>query len=235
MAILLRGHVRTAFDDECLRNLIEQLHSKFGMDVYVHTWNKKQSSISWRIIEEDNTPITEDTVRTYFNNASYVKSIVIEDDTECILHGRVTGFIGGCPILGWKRMHAGIKSGLDSIPVDKTHILNMRLDVLSVGKYNGDTCIRWTEESIIEFVNQYKGEDIKFMVDHEYIGIDNCYMGNNFMRILCDNLHIRLDDFAWLLYGNPNQERLVFRLAHLLLASKNEISNEGAHIKSTFA
>lgn len=226
MAILLRGHIRTAFDDEALFDLVERLHTMFSVDVYVHTWNRKQSALSWRVIQEDNSLITEDMVRNYFKHAHYLKAIIIDNDKECELHGRINGFIGGCPLLGWKRMHAGIEKGMSSIPEHYKFIINMRFDISFVSKHNGDTCIQWTSDNIVKMVGTYNGQPIKFMVDQECIGIDNCYMGTSiFMHAIARIFHTQLDELAWLLYGSPNQEKLVYRVVQMILKN-DEFSGE---------
>lgn len=156
----------------------------------------------------------------YFDNAPYIKSVVIDDDETCELHGRLDGYVGSCPRIAWKRMHCGIYKGLQMIPDELyDRVLNIRMDIMSVGDFNQDSPIKWSVGSIIDFVNNDKDNSIfKFMTRQECIGIDNCYIGTvHHMKLLCEVLHKKLDSIDWMLYNSLNQERLVHRVAQFII------------------
>ena len=60
MIILLRGHIRNSFDNDNLYNLIKRINNEIGIkNIYIHSWNIQQNSLSWRKLEQINKPIDE--------------------------------------------------------------------------------------------------------------------------------------------------------------------------------
>ena len=53
--LIIRGHIRTSFDNENLYTLVKNISKNYNLSIYIHTWNKVSNSISWRKIEENNT------------------------------------------------------------------------------------------------------------------------------------------------------------------------------------
>ena len=72
MKIAIRGHIRNAFTTDELYTLLKYLSEKYDIQIYIHTWNKKQNNISWRMIENDHTEISNDIVKTYFKDLDYI-------------------------------------------------------------------------------------------------------------------------------------------------------------------
>ena len=52
MIILLRGHIRSSFNDNRLYLFIKRLLQTYNLEIYIHTWDILQSNISWRPIEK---------------------------------------------------------------------------------------------------------------------------------------------------------------------------------------
>jgi hypothetical protein len=196
--ILLRGHVRTSFDDDKLYNIIKKISEKYSVKLYIHTWNKKSSNISWRYIQEDNTVITEDKVKNYFRDIP-IKKIIIEDDSNVILNGKLDGNVmcGSNPLIGWKFMWYGINVIMNEIKLnenDKELIFNTRLDCFV------------DENAIFEFINNnIKTSKLKknvFLVNQtdNLYGSDNVYIGDiNVMSELIDHFYKNLDSARYYL------------------------------------
>ena len=83
MILLLRGHVRNAFDDSRLYELIKQLYATYKISIYIHTWNIQQSNVSWRPIGENKNTVSEELIYTYFKELKdCIKHIIIDDDSK---------------------------------------------------------------------------------------------------------------------------------------------------------
>jgi hypothetical protein len=132
MIVVLRGHVRESLDTNELYSLLEKLDRVFDIKLYIQTWSIKQNSLSWRPMEEDNTPVTKELILDYLKGlAVKVKKIIILNENDIVLNGQTEGFIGKTtmPIKGWKYMLAGMKSILDEI-YDIDNALLTRFDIL---------------------------------------------------------------------------------------------------------
>ena len=134
--IILRGHIRSSFDDDKLYNLIKKIDQIYNIHIYIHTWNIQQSNISWRNIKEINNIITKEVIFNYFKDLSHlIKHIIIEDDKNIKLIGNLTGTIGPrCPVLGWKRYLYGLYQIINYVKDNvrpNEFIINMRFDIFS--------------------------------------------------------------------------------------------------------
>ena len=79
MILILRGHIRNSFNNLKLYNLINQIYeTDQNIKIYIHTWNIFSNNISWREIESNNTPVTEEIIYNYFNDLKHlIKHIII--------------------------------------------------------------------------------------------------------------------------------------------------------------
>jgi len=235
MIILLRGHIRDAFETRDLYNLIKNI-KKFhtSLEIYIHTWNIFSSNISWRNINIDLREVREKKILNYFADLKqYIKKIIIDNDTKIEVIGDKTGLIcsSKCPIIGWKYMWHGIYAGIKSIKDEHDtdeYVLNMRFDVLnnSFSKSHDDIIkfIR-VNRNIIEFK-----KNIFFTHVIESIqkirGIDNCYIGSiNTMYKLIKHFYSNLDSIILNYPNNKCQESMVF-LENELIFGNRPISNE---------
>jgi len=189
LTIGLRGHIRGSFENDDLYKLLKNIQSTFEIDLYIHTWNVKEYSFSWRDTYPDLTPITTETIHTYFKDLSTcIKSIVIEDQNNAIIHGNTTGNVGNSrmPIKGWKYMIYGMYKLANMIPDSDIKVLFTRFDILSV-QYNS-----LTENYIMEYlVKNISASDpllFKFGAPDYYAGCENLMIGkpNNFKKYLND-------------------------------------------------
>jgi len=213
MIILLRGHIRQSFNDSKLYNLIKKICMNYkDVQIFIHTWDIIQTSISWRKLNNINIVVTETMIKNYFRGlTNYIKNITIDNDKKIQLIGNKFGVISltQCPLIGWKNMWYGKKSAIDSMMgVDLSEpIINMRFDIFS----NSNS---FTENFILNFIESNKNNHFERNVlpfYTEQFGIDNIYIGNfNTMFNLIYNFHYNMDA---ILSKNTvtNQEFLVFR------------------------
>jgi len=184
ICLILRGHIRNSFDKPDLYYLIKQLAMQYTeLTIYIHTWNKKSSKVSWRSIPEDNTEITEDIIRNYFKDtAQYIRKIYVDDDTQIEIKGKKTGIICKTkqPIIAWKNMWYGIAKITEEVYNDKSTknsiVVNTRFDVMQ----NSHTI---TAKEIHLFIKEqlkaakYQLNQFYYKNDN-YFGIDNLYTGD---------------------------------------------------------
>lgn len=196
MHIIIRGHIRNAFETNELYNLIKYLSEKYTkIEIYIHTWSIKQNNISWRKIDNDYTEINNKYIESYFKDLyKYIKYLIIEDDENIILHGNLEGkiLLTKTYILGWKRYIYGnykITKYLyekNNNSSDNLFLLNIRFDLFT----NSYT---FPYNEIIDFIDKNYNNNIQknienniqnnienkniFLRDGEYCGIDNIIIG----------------------------------------------------------
>jgi hypothetical protein len=228
MIILLRGLIRNSFETVCLYELIKYLSNNYNIEIYIHTWNIVQNSISWREIKEKKIPVTNEMIYDYFKDLKYlIKHIIIDNDTNLKLFGNTKGHVYKAPCLGWKNMWYGkfriiqhlfqnyhlfkLKSPIDQL------VVNLRFDIFSNSQL-------FQVINIFKFINNiayYTSLYNKLLKKNIFIknvpncyGIDNIYIGNiNTMYKLIGHFHFNLDKIMLRHKNNRKikvQEALVF-------------------------
>ena len=165
MNLIIRGHIRNSFESSDFRGLVRSIVDKVpSIKVYVHSWNVVQSSLSWRGMEEDRTEVTPDMVAEYLDVGESLRRIVVEDDRNVRVPGRVTRTVAStpCPIKGYKLMFYGMMRGSelvleDSDPEDL--VVQTRFDILS-------GWAKMSKERILDFMDARpgEGEPIRFLI-----------------------------------------------------------------------
>ena len=154
--LVLRGHIRSSFNNNNLYNLVKTLsNTHSNLKIYIHTWNIVQNETSWRKMEQKNIPVNNELINWYFKDLSYlIKHIIIDDDNQIEITGRTEGAIipkVKGPIIGWKRYWYGkyqIISYLHNIVEESNElIINCRFDVLE----NSNS---YKTENIVDFINK---------------------------------------------------------------------------------
>ena len=181
MKIVIRGHIRNSFTTDELYTLLKYLSEKYDIQIYIHTWNKKQNNISWRKIENDSTEITNDTIKMYFKDLfKFVHGIIIEDDADIELYGNLDGKLASSKtnILGWKRYIYGqyrvIKHVYDTSDNKDEFLLNIRFDLFT-------NSYVFPYEEIIKFVDanyRINHANNVFLKEGKYCGVDNIIIGS---------------------------------------------------------
>ena len=211
MILILRGHIRTSFDDNKLYDFIKKINLIYNIHIYIHTWNIQQSNVSWREINTINNIITNETIYNYFRDLRHlIKHIIIDDDTKIKLIGNLIGTIGSlCPIIGWKRYLYGLYQIIDYVKnfsVDE-FIINMRFDIFS----NSNNI---NEDQILYFIYTNINKKFKknvFIYNILTHGIDNVFGGNSVtMYKLCKYFNENLDYIVEKNNNISNQEFLLF-------------------------
>jgi hypothetical protein len=214
MIVLLRGHIRQSFETADLYYFLKELYDITHFELYIHTWSIKQSSLSWRPMNEDLTPITKEIIYEYLKDLSRtVKLCIIDDEKLCSIIGRTEGYVCSSimPILGWKRYWYGQYHILDemaSLPINKKEtILNFRFDVL------GNTFCSKKEEYLAFAKEKYSSNFTKniFLKDSCFWGLDNFYIGNyETMYKAVKEFHLNLDEIEGNYKECKSQEFLFF-------------------------
>jgi hypothetical protein len=181
LKVAIRGHVRDSFSTNKLYDFLRRLTQIYDTEFYIHTWDVKQVSMSWRPMKEDPTPVTERRIHTYFRDlAKHIKIIFIENDSEARLVGNLEGKLASTrtPILGWKRYvysQFRVLEHLYLVAKDENEfLLNTRFDLFS-------NSYVFSLEEIIHFVVKMRARpDLRenvFMRDGMYCGVDNIIAG----------------------------------------------------------
>ena len=228
MIILLRGHIRNSFDTPYLYEFIQYLSNNYNIEIYIHTWDIIQNSISWREIKENNIPVNNELIYDYFKDLKHlIKHIIIDNDKNLKLFGNTKGLICKAPCLGWKNMWYGKFRIIQYLfqnshlfkmkpPVDQL-VVNIRFDIFSNSQV-------FESINIFKFINNiayYTSLYNQVLRKNIFIknvaccyGIDNIYIGNiNTMYKLIGHFHYNLDKIL-LRYKNNHkiqvQEAIVF-------------------------
>ena len=218
MILIIRGNVRNSFENDNLYNLVKSIYDiENNVKIYIHTWNIFANNISWRYLEENTCIISEDFIYDYFKNLRHlIKDLIIDDDTNIELVGKLNGNIGtsNMPLLGWKNYWYGKYKIVKHIYEKGTNlddvVVNFRFDILE----NSNSQLF---SDIINFVqNNKEKNNIKkniFLNDYEFNGLDNIYIGNMYtMYKLTHLFHYFVDDFLAQDNFIYHQEYLVFRI-----------------------
>ena len=195
LVLVIRGHVRNSFDTNVLYNFVKDLSSVFNIMIYIHTWNVKQTSMSWRKIQQDDTKITEDVLKEYFKDLyKYVQHVIIDDDKNIELNGETNGLLAKTKtsLLGWKRCVYGqyrILKHVRGIFARET-VVNTRFDLFS-------NSYVFTYDEVLNFViNSYGKRPTQnmFLRPGMYCGVDNVIVGTAETTFaLANYLHHNLD------------------------------------------
>ncbi len=216
LIVMIRGHVRDSFGDPRLRQLIESLSQKYNTTIYLHTWDILQSDKSWRTLEKNNTPVSQEMIQEYFKGIP-IKRIQIETEENIELNGTIEGNVSvtRCPVLCWKNMFYGMYEIIKNIdePAETT-ILNIRYDIFT----NRNRL--FTIDSIMKLIDLNFN---KYMYSNAYIskepkiGIDNLILGSVYsMRQLIHHFHYNLDEILTRYPEEIHQEFIVFKENKLL-------------------
>lgn len=183
--LIVRGHIRSSFNDAKLKCLLDELGLNFDLRAYVQTWSVFQNSLSWRKVEDIPTKVTEEAVRSYFGEID-VRRVRIIDDSKITHIGNTEGTIGRtpCPVRAWKNMYYGMMSASSTVLAseDPSSIsVQMRFDILS-------NPFSPSMQEIVEFVKRdyevlssgdQPNERMRFLRMRCFMGVDNIYMSTN--------------------------------------------------------
>jgi hypothetical protein len=196
MIILIRGHIRNAFEDKKLYLFLKKVHRVIpNLVIYIHTWKVFSNSLSWRKIKENNEIVTVNTIYDYFADLKpMIKKIIIDDDTKINLIGNTTGkvSIGEMPTKGWKNYWYGKYKLINHVKTNET-IINTRFDVL-------DNSNNFDESQLLQFIMTNNGKRFyknAFLYDKKFCGLDNMYAGSlDTMYQLAKTFHYHLDNIV---------------------------------------
>lgn len=177
--IILRGHIRNGFKDDQLYFFLQNLYKQFDLAIYIHTWSIYQNTLSWRSLSEDTTMVNEEVLKNYLRDLyPLVKHIMIENDQNISLIGKLDGFVGDtpCPTKGFKNMLYGQLKAAEYVYNNVDHqeqVLQMRLDAFGHK-------LAFKPEQIIKLIKHppIPQDRIKFVSAHPVVGIDNVYMSS---------------------------------------------------------
>jgi hypothetical protein len=222
MILIIRGHIRNAFETKQLYNLIKEIYTIFpDLKIFIHTWNIFANNISWRKIIINNQNVDNKIIYDYFDDfKDLIKNIIIDDDTKINLIGNLSGNInkGPMPIIGWKNYWYGKHKIIDYIyetNIDENEmIVNCRFDIMS----NSNS---FDNKTIVDFIKNNNKKiftkNIFLYNDEHHCGIDNIYIGNiKTMYKLINNFFYNLDDILIKNNDTKHQEMLVYRINNIL-------------------
>ena len=237
MILLLRGHIRSSFSNYYLKNLIKEIYNEDkDLVIYISTFNIIQNSTSWRKIATINTTVTEEMIKNYFKELSFlIKKIIIIDDSKIELIGNKAGNVckSGMPLIGWKRYWYGkyqIINYINETFENKNEVvLNLRFDVFS-NSFSID------KKKILNLIRETKNNNFlknEFTSKSFCCGIDNVYIGDiKTQYTLISNFYNNLDDIISKNKHIINQEHLVYIENNKLTADNNTADNKTADNKT---
>ena len=216
MIVIIRGHVRDAFETSKLYFFLTQLKWQVqSLEIYIHTWDVFANSASWRPVKENRKMVTEDTIYMYFGDLSpCIRHIIIDDDSQIQLVGSTGGRVcaSRMPVKGWKNYWYGQHRIVDYVfrKVGRNNnavVVNTRFDLFS----NSNT---FDEGAVLQFIKRNAGRPLTqnlFMASAPTAGIDNLYLGTvGTMHRLVHEFQFRLDDIMRAFSDVTYQEHLVF-------------------------
>lgn len=205
IVLVIRGHIRTGFNNDKLYKFIRKITKLYDIDIYIHTWNKIQNSLSWRNLENINTVVTEQTIIDYFKDIP-IKKIIIDDDSNITLIGNLNENIAASamPTRGWKNMWYGKAAIINSIP-DNSYVINTRFDY-----FNLESILNRNEDILLNTINEKK-DRIVFAIHGPHVGVDNFYCGPiDKIRSLTNNFNENLDSILLRYTNEVHPEKIVF-------------------------
>ena len=232
MILVLRGHIRDSLEEDNLYNITAQLARKYPLDIYIHTWNIQSTSRSWRVVPQNNTPVTEERIMKYFKDLSvHIRHIIIDDDAQVELIGKVDGGTGKscCPLRGWKYYWYGkhriaeylySQSSLRSKPM-----ISMRFDIFAnLLNFDGDQVLDFFKQvqdtAYLHFEHNTEIKKNIFPRDgwaKFVIGCDNIYGGTVETNYLLTNCFAnKLDQLLEINPETENQEYLAVMVNNVL-------------------
>ena len=130
MILILRGHIRDAFHNQDLKNLVTDMyHMDPTLKIYIHTWNVYSNGVSWRNVDINPQRVNAQTIESYFNElAPLIQHIIIDDDASISLIGNVRTL---------------------SSTVDLTFL------IIQIRSLTGTFFISWTNTNIHPFLGMY--------------------------------------------------------------------------------
>lgn len=249
--IVLRGHVRNAFDNCNLNDLITNLRKHHEINIYINTWSDIECKRTWRhpgSLVKSKTIITKELIYNYFkNNNDIIKIIQIQNEEDNLLIGDLNGFKetnGGLstkcwmPKKGWKFFIYNAYEALKLIPDDHKNNITicMRLDMVGSERlfatwhgFNKQDL----SNSLLLIINKYISSCNLTLnynkirsIGGSGIGYDNALIGSsNYLYNLFEILHYNLDAILTR-YTKwcPRQENIPRNISEILVSNNNIFS-----------
>lgn len=132
IAFILRGHIRTSFDDNKLYNLLKKTTNEYDVDIYIYTFNIKSAGKIYKTgdMEIDGQNITQKDVKDYFKDLiKFIKVIIIDNDSFADSNNdRYIGNISKNKFLHmWSSIY-NITDFVKNTKINYKYVINMRLD-----------------------------------------------------------------------------------------------------------
>ena len=137
MIIILRGHIRSSFENTNLLDFIKEIYNlNNNLKIYIHTWNCYSNGSSWRHLEDNYQEINYNIITNYFSELkNLIQKIIIDDDKNVNLIGNIDGNVSrsAASIKGWKFYWYGKYKIIDYL-INNYHnhnelVINLRFDI----------------------------------------------------------------------------------------------------------
>jgi hypothetical protein len=215
LALCIRGHIRTGFDDDQLKNYVKLLSSRHEVDIFLHTWKESEAKSSYRELDHSKAfGVTSKILKDYFEDLP-IKQIIIDDDTQLELHGDLEGTMPNSkvPMIAWKRMWAGqfklISHLYHSHRYDYDRVINTRYDF-----FTHKLCYT-PIKNLLKMTAEKTQLSLKYpRYYRRLIGVDNYYVGElETLYDLVGDFHYRLDNILENYKIKHYQEELFYKYA----------------------
>jgi hypothetical protein len=215
LAVCIRGHIRTGFDDSRLRDYIRQLSTIHKVDIFLHTWKESEAKSSYRTLDHSKAfSVTPKILKEYFGDIP-IKKIIIDDDSQLELHGNLEGIIPNSkvPMIAWKRMWAGqfklISHLYHAHRYDYDRVVNTRYDF-----FTHKLCYT-PVKNLLKMTAETSRLTLKYPKYYRrLLGVDNYYAGElETLYELVGDFHYKLDNILEKRQIKSYQEELFYKYA----------------------
>ncbi len=215
LALCIRGHIRSGFDNVQLKEYIKKLSTIHEVDIFLHTWKESEAKSSYRKLDYSKAFVVSPKIlKDYFSDMS-IKKIIIDDDSKLELHGNLEGNIPNSkiPVLAWKRMWAGqfklISHLYHNHHYEYDRVINTRYDL-----FTHKLCYT-PIRNLLKITNENSRLSIKYPRYYRHmLGVDNYYAGElETLYDLIGDFHYKLDDILEQHSIIRYQEELLYKYA----------------------
>jgi hypothetical protein len=243
IALMLRGHIRTSFDDDKLYNLLKKMTTDYNVDIYIYTFNIKSAGKIYKTEDKEvnNQKITENDIKIYLKDLiKFTKAIIIDENGSANLNNdRNIGNISRNKFLHmWNSIYGVIKY-VKNTNIDYIYAINMRLDYYQLSdKFPKTFSLTHMRrlfyvdvfDDFIKNLDKTQNFSLASIVDNENLNVKTNKFFKNFREKNEKKLNILLNikyDKNDILYGIDNlfagHIEYLYKLSHTFVFHMDEI------------
>lgn len=206
--LILRGHLRDALQSNGMRVFISELKRHYDIFVCIHTWDRTNSSSSWRDVPTSEThrlsaleSITDVHAKTIEIESSYFENAPVYANDSKISNTKM-------PTRGWRQYLYGLSASSMLVEPDDTKTISMRIDF-----FDGCFACKQLVDSIHNLVhNIVRMDTSRISLLCNGVGCDNMILATaGDMRWLCNGLLENFDHIRNGVFKPVEHQELIVR------------------------